>query len=396
VEVFDVLEAEGSADASARERISEAFEAKYRQSAYYQKFIVDRATVPFKMDMPLDIRSDPEATPATLANTPVMQPPGRPPRNIKKFLAAPFDMFQFWILLRRCFDLKLSSFSRLMVPLMTPVILAVLTGTIKVEDQSRLDRERQAYERDNASALSMLDRTGLMSGKTYIAMKYEGVSALAIPLSLPLMLTLTAVFLGTLSACLEISSERSIYMRERSVNLKIPIYVAAKLPYLFMQTLVQCSIFVLLSATMLNLWHVNVFGLVLIATAVAWASCMVGLFISSLDPTSGQNSVILAVVAVLPQLLLSGAMGPGFYHGMSRATKALACILPARWGYELMLNVLYKQPAWAQTIVTGVDKGQMGFRFGSAVFPSNALALALIGAGFFIAACISLKRYDRL
>jgi hypothetical protein len=185
-------------------------------------------------------------------------------------------------------------------------------------------------------------------------------------------------------------------MRERAVNLKVPIYVAAKLPYLFLQTAVQCFVYVLLAATILKLWHVNVLSLALIATVVAWSSCLVGLFISSLDPSSGQNSVILAVVVVLPQLLLSGALGPGFYHGMNSVTKALACSLPARWGYELMLNVLYKDPAWAQTMISGVEKGQMGFRFDSSVFPSNLLALGAVAIGFFIAACVSLKRYDRL
>jgi ABC-type multidrug transport system ATPase subunit/pSer/pThr/pTyr-binding forkhead associated (FHA) protein len=401
VEIFDVLEAEGSADTSARERLAESFEAKYRQSAYYQKFVVERATVPPQKDKAPEIKTSPAA--------PASAPPGhatpaqfssRPPRSIKKILTAPFDLYQLWILLRRCFDLKLSSYNRLLVPLLTPVILAVLTGTIKVEKQATKDGERREYEQKNAAALTMLDLnpTPVISRQAYLAMKYEGPPALAIPLSLPLMLTLTAVFLGTLSACLEISSERSIYMRERSVNLKIPIYVAAKLPYLFMQTLVQCSLYVLLAATMLHLWHVNVLELVLIATGVAWGSCLVGLFISSLDPTSGQNSVILAVVAVLPQLLLSGAMAPGFYRvdGMSAPTKVLACILPARWGYEMMLNVLYKSPEWAQKIIAGDGTGHMGFQFNSSVFPHNALALGLIALGFFIAACVSLKRYDRL
>jgi len=81
---------------------------------------------------------------------------------------------------------------------------------------------------------------------------------------------------------------------------------------------------------------------------------------------------------------------------MGPIMKALAAALPARWGFELMLNVLYKSPEWARNYISGSDAGHMGFRFGHDVFSTNLAALAVIGGVFLLASCISLKRYDRL
>lgn len=229
-----------------------------------------------------------------------------------------------------------------------------------------------------------------------MALKYEGIANFPTPLSVPLIMIMTGVFLGTLSACLEISGERSIYMRERAVNLKTHLYLLAKLPYLFMMGLVQAFLYVLVASVLLGLPSDQTLQIVLIVTAVTWVAAVMGLFISSLDPTSGQNSVVLAVVAVLPQLVLAGAQGPAFYHGMGTVTKAIASIFPARWGFELMLNALYDSPAWAQTYITGSDPGHMGFRFGSEVFATNLGALAILGVIYFLATWASLKRYDRL
>lgn len=119
------------------------------------------------------------------------------------------------------FDLKLAFPARLAVPLLTPIILALLTSTIHIDDQKALDKKRSDYEMLNRDALDALDHPPsfpggppppepLMSSLELLQMKYQGFQGMAIPLSLALTLVMTAVFLGTLSACLEISGERSI------------------------------------------------------------------------------------------------------------------------------------------------------------------------------------------
>ena len=377
IEVFDILEPE-TADSSLRDERAEFYAEKYQREREQIAGSNGHGTT----GRPIQIESNKGASAGM---------------RLKKAVGSFLDLRQLGILVRRSFDLKLSFPMRLAVPMVTPILLALLTATISISDIGALQDERAQFEQSHAQDLAMMDQGGLVTGAEYLALRFEGASNLPIPMSLPLLMVMTAVFLGTVTACLEISGERPIYLRERSVNLSIPIYVASKLPSLFLLTAVQCFLYVLISMVALGVSHVDILTLILITTAVAWVSCTVGLLISSLDPTSGQNSVVLAVIAVLPQLIFSGAMEPDFYGGMNALTKGLASILPARWGFELMLTALYEQPSWVRDMITGTDNGDgMGFRFGGDVFMTNMTALAALGMGYFMLTCISLKRYDRL
>lgn len=353
LEIFDMLEPESGRDPSLREKRAEEYERKYIESRLFQEYVADRAETPLHLQLP------------SLSAGTSSEAPKAGKNRIGNFAKGFLELRQFLILVKRNIDLKISAMGRLIAPLLTPLILGLLTGTIKPLPES-------------------------------LQLESRGVNGFPWPLSVPLMLTMTAVFLGTLSACLEISSERPIYLRERCVNLRIRMYVLSKLPYLFLITLVQCFIFVLVSTVPLKLWSVNVMELIGIAVAMAWTSALIGLFISSLDPSPGQNSVILAIVVVLPQLLLCGAMPPGFYGDMNHVTQVFASVLPARWGFEMMLTVLYQSPAWARDYITGSAPGHMGFAFGNSMPLVNLAWLALIGVIFYIATCFSLKRYDRL
>ena len=71
-----------------------------------------------------------------------------------------------------------------------------------------------------------------------------------------------------------------------------------------------------------------------------------GLFVSAMDPTAGQFSVVLALVFVLPQFVLSGKLVPNFYQGSSCFVQALASAVPAKWGLEMLLNAYYQGVQW--------------------------------------------------
>jgi ABC-type multidrug transport system ATPase subunit/pSer/pThr/pTyr-binding forkhead associated (FHA) protein/ABC-type multidrug transport system permease subunit len=364
LEIFEVLEPESDGGSDERERRAEELESKYWASALFKHFVVDRAPAPIRRDPALELPASRAPAPATDGTVlggaePVIQDAPKLRRRFRGYLRETFDLRQLGILVRRTFDRKLSFAGRMAVPLLAPIVLALFTATIKVRDQG-------------PAVLSPND--------------------FGVPLSLPLMMVMTGVFLGTLSACLEISGERSIYLRERAVNLKIPIYIGSKLPYLFTLALVQCFVYVVLTAALKGLDADLILNLALITTAVACASCAVGLAISSLDPTAGQNSVILAVVAVLPQMLLSGAMFPSFYGGMSGPAKIIAAVLPARRGFEMMLTTFYGDLRGAEQVIHGI----MGFRYGSLCYATNAAALAAIALGFLAITSVSLRRYDRL
>ena len=401
LDVFDALEPDTRGDSTLLEKTAEAYEQKYLNSPLFQEYVIDRGgQAPTESGAVIDSQTSSESVTAGTAPAPAA---ARPARRLGRFIAGFLDMRQFLILLRRMFDLKLSAYGRLIVPLVTPLVLAFLTGAIKLEDTGKKTLERNEFSTNNQPQIQMMEQ--LKPPVNLLAMKYEGIGNFPVPLSVPFIMIMTGVFLGTLAACLEISGERSVYLRERAINLKLHLYLLSKLPFLFLLGLVQVFIYVLTASILLKMHGAQIDGdqiinIIAIVTAVVWVSSIIGLFISTLDPTPGQNSVILAVVAVLPQLVLAGAQGPGFYNAMGPVMKALAAALPALWGFEMILNVLYKDPPWAQYVahsknwISGPDPGYMGFSHD--VFLTNSAALAIIGGVFFLASCVSLKRYDRL
>lgn len=396
IEIFDVLEPE-TPDSVEREKRAEFYERRYLESPLYEQYVAGRISKSIRRSDGIEVVS--RASEPDLHDVPARKPDARAkPRRLRSIFKQLIDIPQLQILTRRMLDIKVSLPSRFAVPLITPIVLALLTATTALGNQSEIDAQRQEFEQGNPGFLAMLDQPGTpVSGPEFVEMRFQGFANLAIPLSLPLTMVMTAVFLGTLSACLEISGERSIYLRERAVNLSIPTYVASKFPALFLLSAMQCFIYAVVALLLLRPTDVDILRVIGILVGISWVSCAIGLFISSLDPSAGQNSVILAVVAVLPQMIFSGAMAPDFYGGMSVVTRVFADILPARWGFELMLNALYQTPEWAEALITGpVDRGGMGFRFGSGVYVRNAGALAALLFTYFTATCISMKRYDRL
>lgn len=383
IEIFDLLEPE-TPDPEAREKAAQYYEEKYRNSSLYKKYTqVNKDTTVLQLRSPETAQKH---TPQRRLSF----------SSLKRSFLSVFNLRQFFILMQRSFDLKFSFPLRLIVPLLAPVLLAFLTATISVGSQVELDAEREDFISSKTQALTGLETTGLMTGDDFISMRFEGFNNLAIPLTIPLIIVMTAVFLGTLSACLEISSERNIYKRERAVNLSIPMYLASKLPVLFLLAAIECFIFVFLSLIFIRAPQVNGLNIFLIALGITWVSCLIGLFISSLDPTSGKNSVLLAVLVVLPQLVFSGGMAPGFWRDMSRSTQWIASLFPARWGFEMMINAFYQQPEWARDLITGTGDGYMGFEFGAEVYQTNTIAFILLGLFYFILTWFVLKRNDQL
>ncbi len=401
IEIFDLLEPE-TPDSMERERRAEFYERKYLESRLFQEFVVNRASSPIVRPDGVEVASAGSTASVGPKDSTLSSPKAARRRRMHGLIGRVFQLRQFGILTRRALDLKLSLPSRLGVPMITPLVLAALTATTEIRSQVALDRAAAEFSAANANLLSMIDRSGAviggnpLTGGRFLELLFEGFGNMAVPISLPLTMVMTAVFLGTLSACLEISGERAIYLRERAVNLSIPTYIASKLPALFLLSAVQGFAYVALSMLILRPAGVDILSIALICVGVSWVSCTIGLFISSLDPTPGQNSVILAVIAVLPQMIFSGAMAPAFYGGMNTVTQFIASALPARWGFELMLTVFYRDPAWAREVITGPYPDGMGFQFGEAVYHYNALALAALACAYFLATCAILKRYDRL
>lgn len=227
------------------------------------------------------------------------------------------------------------------------------------------------------------------------ALRHQGIANFPIPMSVALMMVMTAVFCGTLIACTEISAEQAIYRRERMADLPITAYLGSKLPFCLAVTAGQCFVFLALCWLHPSLRQTAFFSVWLTMTAIAWCSVTIGLFLSSLDPSSGRFSVLLAIAVVLPQLICSGGIGPDFYSNMHQLVRFIADLLPARWGLEMVCTALYtplinEETSWIETTIREV----IGFDFGRSVYYTGSTILMTQSLLWLFFSAWLLKRRD--
>lgn len=434
-EIFEALEITEPTPGTARsedpkDTVAEAYERKYLESELFRKHVAeglshvaaDLLAVSNQARDSVDRMARP-ALPVTPAS-----PTARSVSETKHYdalLRHPmgrtgmrsgrrFDFFSgraFLTLTQRQFAIKLVSAKRAVFYLAVPFLLALVTlslRTSEIRDDAVVEAEREKLRTqlhggrvDLGNPIKeILSPDGAEDPRPAVdvvyALQHEGIANLPTPLSVLLMFVMTAVFMGTLMACLDLSMERPIYLRERMANQRIADYLASKLPFLMLVTALQCAVFVAVCRLKPGLRQFDLAGAYFALVMMAWTSCALGLFLSGLDPTPGQFSVILAIVAVLPQLVLSGGLGPDFYKGMPWAMRKTADLFPARRGLEMLLTAFFHHPgrksiAWVKEFVTDT----MGFQFGLRVYWVNSLALLAQAVGWLGLCSLFVKRLDR-
>jgi ABC-type multidrug transport system ATPase subunit/pSer/pThr/pTyr-binding forkhead associated (FHA) protein len=142
----------------------------------------------------------------------------------------------------------------------------------------------------------------------------------------------SCVWFGTSNAAREIVTERSIYLRERMVNLSLFNYVFSKYVLLSFICIFQCAC--LLGIVFFTLdfeGGPTAFVLELVAmVAVAMNATALGLLLST-AVASAEAAMALTPIALIPQVVLGGLMVPMTTNEMLRP---LMYIMPARWGFE--------------------------------------------------------------
>ncbi|MCC6143101.1 MAG: FHA domain-containing protein [Candidatus Hydrogenedentes bacterium] len=427
-QIFEILEAEtpteftpGEGDKKAA--VAEFFQQKYMKSDLFRKHVRGEYS-PFADDL-LEISDKPvapAAPPREHTGATTTNPGAR--RNYEELLKKPtagagrafsLDLFSprsFWNLTRRNFSIKLVSPKRALFYLAAPLILALVTLSLRTtafpDDAATLaQRDEIATQIQQGSPAmgpvlkQLLSPDGAEDTRTaaevVYALKYEGLSNLPTPISVLLMFVMTAVFMGTLMACLDLSTERPIYLRERMANQKIADYLGSKLPFLLLLTALQCALVLGICLLKPTLREFDVVHAYLALLTMSWTAVAIGLFLSAVDPTPGQFSVILAIIVVLPQLVLSGGLAPDFFAGMPEGMQWAANLLPARWGLEMLMSAFYHHPdsealAWTGKFV----EDSVGFNFGPGVYLKNA-AILLLQAAVWMGMCAwALKRQDRV
>lgn len=314
------------------------------------------------------------------------------------------EAFRSWcILSRRHLHIRSYSLQRLLLFLLIPVVLALATlsqpfrglasdETVRVQQAALQESVARGGTLMEVALKQLLSPSGSHDSRTaaelLYSLRYEGVANLPVPMSILVMIVMTAVFSGTLIACLEISTEQSIYRRERMSHLRIVPYLAAKLPFCMMMTGVQCLVFVAICWLHPVLPLIALPPVVLTMVSLAWCSVAIGLLLSAADPSGGRFSVMLAVAVVLPQLLLSGGLGPDYYGRMGSGLQRVADLLPARWGLEMVCTALFGSFSGAGAHwIPGFVREVIGFDFGAPVYYSGtSMLLALTILWLFLCA----------
>ena len=158
----------------------------------------------------------------------------------------------------------------------------------------------------------------------------------------------SAVWFGTSNSAREIVTERSIYLRERMVNLSIINYVFSKYIILTLICIMQCS--VLLGIVFFSLgFHggpVAFLAELIVMVAVSMNATALGLLLSTVVD-SAEAAMSLTPIALIPQVVLGGLMVPMTTNPL---LKPLMYIMPARWGFEGSIAherlAIKDDPAW--------------------------------------------------
>lgn len=148
-------------------------------------------------------------------------------------------------------------------------------------------------------------------------------------------LSCSAVWLGVLNSIQEICKERTIYKRERAVNVKIVPYIASKLFVLGIVCVIQSILLVILTSFVVDLPDISIISnlqleLFISIFLVNFASVALGLFISTFfkDPDAAMT---MAPVILVPQLLFTGLVFE--LKGMGDVVSSLAL---SKWASRVL------------------------------------------------------------
>jgi ABC-type multidrug transport system ATPase subunit/pSer/pThr/pTyr-binding forkhead associated (FHA) protein len=156
------------------------------------------------------------------------------------------------------------------------------------------------------------------------------------------MLFLSAIIpflVGSLSSVREIVKEKAIYLRERTVNLRIIPYLSSKVVVGFLFALYHAGALLALKLIAVDLSHLDLaeIGLFYLLLVMAVMSgVMWGLLISALAPREEQ-AMLLVIIVVVVQMVFSGGILP--LDQLGTAGEVLGDATSGKWTFEAMVDV---------------------------------------------------------
>ena len=224
------------------------WEENYRQSAFYQTYILDR----------LSSHDPNNSTTHQLTEL-----------NTVKNRSRWFDWRQTITLMRRYLDLIVSDKKNLLILLLQAPLIAVVIGLVF---------DTKGFPAQRAAAESQIF----------------------------FILVLSSIWFGTLNSARELVKELPIYLRERSVNLGIMPYLVSKLLPLAVLCLIQCALLMGIVSLLVELPGSYLWRVAALFTAGMAATCM-GLAVSAFVD-SNDKAVAMAPILLIPQVVLSNAV----------------------------------------------------------------------------------------
>ncbi len=246
---------------------------------------------------------------------------------------------QLGLLLSRYFKTKIRDTSGTAIMLAQAPIIGVLLAIV-------FGWQEKAIPAWCLGALQELGRK--FGGGTSSSDIMKGMTATGDNTGAVFFLVVAAVWFGTSNAAREIVAERSIYLRERMVNLGLLNYVLSKYILLAFFCVIQCTVLLAIVFFTLGFHGGPAAFLLQLASLVGTSLCAValGLLLSTVV-TSSEAAMALTPIALIPQVVLGGLMVP-----MTTVPhlKPLMMVVPARWGFEAAItpqrNALQSDPAW--------------------------------------------------
>jgi len=257
-----------------------------------------------------------------------------------------FNPRQAWTLTRRYVDLLYSDRLNLAMLLLQAPLIALVVGLIFDTSGSPLER---------AQAESQI----------------------------AFVLVLSAIWFGCINSAREIVKELPVYLRERSVVLRIPPYLVSKLLPLAVLCAIQCASFLAIVMGMID-FPGSFLDRFLVLFAAGFAATGMGLAVSAFV-SSNDKAIATLPVLLIPQFILSNAVVQ--LDGAAEAVAKVSVI--SFWALDAMRATLEE----AVLALRGAD--------GSAIVSVNAdwqtdlWATGALALGFVVITALGLKLRDR-
>ncbi len=154
------------------------------------------------------------------------------------------------------------------------------------------------------------------------------------------LLSVVAIWIGSIDAVREVIKDRPVFTRERAVGVRTSAYLVSKTFVLFalatIQTLLLCAIVLGLRRLDAPLQtYAEVVGLVIVTS---WVAVAMGLAVSAFVSTENQ-AMSLIPLALIPQLLFGGQLRA--LREMPGVLRGIAAVMFSRWSFAGLGGTLH-------------------------------------------------------